>query len=81
MGLNPVGIWSVRLAVEVCSGESVDQSILVSPPLVAFPSVFLDDVCYPTTNLRVHSWVAHCLFAFITRKFNRRQQAESFRVV
>lgn len=79
--LNRAGTRSVCLAIEVCSGKSVDQGILVSPPFVAFPSVFLDNVRYPSTNLGVHSWVAHRLFALVTRKLNRRQQAESFRVI
>ena len=69
------------MAIEVCSGEGVDQSVLVSPPLVTFPSVILDDMRYPAANLGVHSWVAHCLFALVARELDRRQQTESFRVV
>jgi len=69
------------LVIEVCSGEGVDQGILVSPPLVPFPSVFLDDVRYSTANLGMHSWIAYRLFALIARKLDRRQQAESFRVI
>ena len=73
ISLNRARIRSVCLAIDVCSGKSVDQSVLVSPPLVAFPSVFLDDVRYPATNLGVHSWIANRLFALVTRKLDRRQ--------
>lgn len=48
---------------------------------MAFPPVVLDDVRYFTTNLGVHPWIAHCLFALITCKFDRRQQTQSFGVI
>ena len=70
IGLNCGQIWSVQLAIEVRSGEGIDESVLVSSPLVAFPSVFFDDVRYPAANLGVHSWIPHCLFALVTREFN-----------
>lgn len=59
------------MAIEVGSSKGVDEGILVSPPLVTLPSVFLDDMRYPTTDLGVHSWIAHGLFTFIACKFDR----------
>ena len=60
------------MPVEVRSRKGVNQSILVPPPLVALPSVILDDMRYPATDFGVHSWVSYRLFTLITRKFDRR---------